>query len=355
AVLTIEAPQAHRAVGAIPAVYLLVGQGLSGAYTLIRGRAARFRAVVAAVLCFGLALVAARLNVSTYFRTQVRTQLAWQAFETDYHEIARFIAPHRDRYDIWVSPLYHDYPILQFHLGEGFPYQRFLLAEHFPLSPTRLRAETEGSLYVLEPFQKGLYTLFKELYPGARLEDHRDPFGRTMFVAIVVPRRDLYNPTDPAAVRNGFLGAYYPNERWEGRPGILRRDPAVFFHFHWHGEALPDPFTVDWSTQLRIEEPGRYVFDVTTAGPTAIFLDDRVIAEAAASGDPHSVLATAELSKGDHVFAVRFLKKMYASTIYVSWRPPSGITSAIPLRLLRPLSHEDYERLRPRLPTPGAQ
>lgn len=354
AVLTIEAPQAHRAVGAIPAVYLLVGQGLNGAYTLIRGRASRIRAILAALLCLGVGLAAARVNVSGYFRTQVRTQLAWQAFEADYHEIARFIVPYRDRYDIWISPLYHEYPILRFHLGEGFPYDRFLLSEHFPLSAKKLRTGTAGSLYILEPFQKGLYPLFKELYPGARLEEHRDPFGRTMFVAIVVPRRDFYTPSDPDAEQKGFLGAYYPNQRWEGLPGIVRRDPAVFYHFHWHGEALPDPFTADWSASLRIEEPGRYVFDVVTTGPTAVFLDDRAIGVTHDFGDPHSLLATAELSKGDHVFAVRYLKKSYASTIYVSWRPPSGITSVIPLHLLRPLSREEYERLRPQLPRPGA-
>jgi len=66
------------------------------------------------------------------------------------------------------------------------------------------------------------------------------------------------------------------------------------------------------------------------------------------------VRAVARLSKGDHVLAVRYLKKGYASTISVSWRPPSGVQSVIPLRLLRPFGREEYERLRPRLSRPGA-
>jgi hypothetical protein len=354
AILTIEAPQAHRAVGAIPAIYLLLGQALNGGYTLVRGRGAPLRGILAALLCFGVALAAARENVSRYFRTQVRTPLAWQAFEAEYHEMARFIAANRDRYDIWVSPLYYDYPILQFHLGPDFPYGRFLLGNHSPLPPGRLRAGTQGGLYVLEPFQKGLYPLFQELYPDSRLEEHRDPFGRTMFVSIVVPRRNFDSPSDPGLGQRGFLGAYYQNERWEGTPNIVRRDPAVFFHFHWEGDALPDPFTADWTSMLRIEEAGEYAFDLTTTGGTTVSIDGRVIAPPTDLGDPHPVRAVARLTKGDHLLAIQYLKKGYASTIYLSWRPPSGIQSVIPLRLLRPLSREEYDRLRPRLPRPGA-
>jgi hypothetical protein len=354
AILTIEAPQAHRAVGAIPAVYLLVGQALNGGYALVRGRGARMRGVLAALLCFGLALAAARENVSRYFRVQVRTPLAWQAFEAEYHEMARLIASHRDRYGIWVSPLYYDYPILRFHLGPDFPYHRFLVGSHLPLSRWRSSTGTEGAFYLLEPFQKGLFPLFREVYPDARLQEHRDPFGRTMFVSIVVPRRNLESPSDPSIGQRGFLGAYYPNERWEGRPSVVRRDPAVFFHFHWEGEALNDPFTADWTSVLRIEEEGEYVFDLTTTGATTVFIDDRVIAAPTLLNDPHPVRAVARLSKGDHVLAVRYLKKGYASTISVSWRPPSGVQSVIPLRLLRPFGREEYERLRPRLSRPGA-
>ena len=49
---------------------------------------------------------------------------------------------------------------------------------------------------------------------------------------------------------------------------------------------------------------------------------------------------------------VRYLKKGFASTIQLLWEPPSGERSVIPLRLVKPLSREEFLRLRGRLPLP---
>ncbi len=360
AILTIEAPQAHRAVGAIPAVYLLMGEGLQGVLAIATEGARRTRVILVAGLLLALSVAAASEDVWRYFRVQAVDPRAWRAFEADYHSVARFIKPFAKRDEIWVSPVFYQYPILRFYLGDQFPYAPFLLTDELPRTtaqPASARNQwpldrTQETLYVLEPFQKELFPLYQSLYPHARLEEHRDPFGRLMFVGIFVPREELKHPLDPQARERGFLGAYYANEEWQGAPAILRRDPTVAFHFHWELEALPGSFTADWAANLRVEQPGPYRFEMMTSGPTLLLVDDQKVIETSDVDRESVPQGSVILSQGEHRIMVRYFKKGYFSTIRLLWQPPAGELSVIPLRLLTPLSREEYTRWRDRLPLP---
>ncbi len=352
AILTIEAPQAHRAVGAIPAVYLLIGEGLQGIFALTTENARKARAAIVAGLLFVASLAGASQDVWRYFRIQSVHPLAWSAFQADYHAIARFIKPFANRDEIRVSPLYYGHPILNFHLGDRFPYRPFRLTDELPQAPAQPERPTEGTLYVLEPFQKELFPLFQSLYRHARLEEHRDPFGRLMFISIFVCRPDLEHPLDPLARQEGFLGAYYANEEWRGNPEILRRDPTPIFHFHWEREALAGPFTADWTAHLTAEQAGEYRFQMVASGPTILLVDEQEVMKTTDFEQDLPREGSIAFSRGDHRIVIRYLKKGYLSTIWVLWQPPSGKRSAIPLRLLRPFSPDEYFTLRDRLPKP---
>jgi 4-amino-4-deoxy-L-arabinose transferase-like glycosyltransferase len=355
AILTIEAPQAHRAVGAIPAVYLLLGAGLQSVFAIATEGARRARVILVAAVLLAASVAVASQDVWRYFRIQVVHPLAWPAFEGDYHAVARFIKPFANRYEIRVGSVYYDYPILRFHLGDRFPYQWFRLTDELPRAAAQPVGGAEETLYVLEPFQKELFPLFQALYPHARLEEHRDPNGRLMFVSILVSRADLEHPSDLQAGERGFLGAYYANEDWQGAPAILRREPTVMFHFHFEQEALSGSFTADWTANLRVEQPGAYTFEMETSGPTILFVDDQKVIETSDFDQESPRRGTVTLSQGGHRLMIRYLRKGYFSKIWLVWQPPSGERSVIPMRLLRPLSLEEYLGLRDRLPLPQTQ
>ena len=353
AILTIESPQAHRAVGAIPAVYLLIGEGLQALFAYAVGSARRLRwAIVAAVLLVA-SLAAASRDLTLYFGPQVRTSLAWQEFQADHHEIGKFLKPCADRYDIFVSPLYFDYNIERFYLGPNFPFERFRLFEHFPISPERIHPDRAGLLYVLEPFQEGLFPLFHALYEHSRMGIHKDPYGRTMFVDIQVPREDLGHPRGAGIAREGFLGAYWANEHLAGEPTIVQREPAIWFHSHWDRDPLPHPFTAQWTTLLRIDEPGRYGFELGASGPAVVSFDRKSVFETSAIEDPTPRPFVVELSRGKHLLSVSYWENSFRGIVTLAWRPPNGRTEVIPLSVLSPLDPERYERLRDSLPRPG--
>ena len=351
AILTIESPQAHRAVGAIPAVYLLIGQGLQPLFSCAASLTRRRRSIVAALVLVASVAAASR-DLSLYFGPQVRTSQAWQEFQADHHAVGRFLKPFANRFDIFVSPFYFDYNIERFYLGLGFPYARFRLFEHFPISPAWIHPDREGLLYVLEPFQESLFPLFRALYEHARLVVHRDPYGGPMFVEIRVPREDLGHQDGAGIAQKGFLGAYWANEHWTGEPTILQREPAIWFHSHWDRDPLPHPFTAQWAASLQIDEPGEYAFELATSGPTVLSFDEENILETSYMDNPVPERVTIQASRGRHLLAVSYWEKSYTGTITLAWQPPNGKTEVIPLGALTPLPVQDYARLRDSLPRP---
>jgi 4-amino-4-deoxy-L-arabinose transferase-like glycosyltransferase len=347
AVVTIEAPQAYRSIGVIPAVALLVGEGCSLVFEAGAGKTWRVTAI--SVLLALVALGSGAIDVSRYFRVQVRHRLAWPAFEGDYHALARYLRPYGGKYDIWVSSVFYDYPIMRFHLGEGFPYRRLRLSEHLPLEAAPILPFRQGVLYALEPFQAEAQGLFRELYPQAEIQEHRDPDGRVMFVSVRVPESQVR--TASLSLVTGFLGSYYANDHFEGSAALTRRDPGVCFHFHWSEEALPAPFSVDWAAHLQVDTAGTYTFQVRASAPAVLVVDGRSFRVGAIDRDTFEPVSV-DLAKGDHLLVMRYIDKGWAALACLLWQPPNQTISIIPMSDLRPLTPEEYDRLRSTLPMP---
>jgi hypothetical protein len=351
AILTIESPQAHRALGVVPAVYLLIGQGLQPLFASATEFAGRLRRALVVAVLLVASVAAGYKDLALYFGPQVSNSQAWLEFQADHHEIGKFLKPFANRFDIFVSPLYFDYNIERFYLGPTFPFRRFRLFEHFPISPSWVQPDREGLLYVLEPFQEGLFPLFQALYEHPRLTVHRDPYGRPMFVDIQVPREDLAHQRGGDISHKGFLGAYWANENWTGEPTVMHREPEIWFHSHWDQDPLPHPFTAQWAALLQIDEPGEYAFDLATSGPTVLSFDSRQIFETSLDS-PVPQRVKVEASPGQHLLAVSYWEKSFRGTIHLGWQPPNGKAEVIPLRVLSPLPEADFKRLRESLPRP---
>jgi hypothetical protein len=174
-----------------------------------------------------------------------------------------------------------------------------------------------------------------------------------MFVDVQVPRQDL---TDLAAVdydRTGFLGVYFPNRQWDGDPTITRREPAIWFHTHWHEDILGHPFTADWATHLETAEAGEYSFEVVTSGPTTVSFDRRIVFTTSAVDNPAPQQFSVTATAGRHLLVVSYREASSRAMVALSWRPPHQKTEVIPLAALTPLSAEEYAQLRPTLPRPS--
>src|SRR5262249_17864553 len=155
---------------------------------------------------------------------------------------------------------------------------------HFPISLSEVHADRRGLLYVLEPFQEGVFPLFHSVYPDARMTLHKDPYGRTMFVEIPVPKDEIRPPLEAPGAGGGVLAPFGGAEKWSRQPVIQRREPAIWLHSHWGADPLPHPFLAEWTTWLRIDQSGVYNFDLDTSGPTVVSFDRQKVFETSVEG-----------------------------------------------------------------------
>ncbi len=350
-ILTIEAPQAYRTIGVIPVLYLLIADGLQTIVRLASGRNRASPALGGALAA--LAIATGAWNAVLYFGIQVRGPACWRAFDGDHREIARFLQAEAAGHDNFIDPTFFDVPTFRVYLGEGFVSSRFRLSEHIPI-PKRTSASEAArpALFTLDGSLAELIPIFKEAYPHAKAVKHADDSGRIMFVSIEVPVADRLQQVDNAT--KGYRATFYANKEWKGAPALVRREPAILFHYHWDQDALPDPFSADWATRLHVEHPGEYGFELVATGPAVVLLDGQVVIRQSGFESLEPVLGKSTLAAGEHVLVVRYLENSYASIIRFLWRPPlSRRPTLIPLGSLTALSAEDYERIRETLPDAG--
>jgi len=346
-ILTIEAPQAYRTLGAAPAVVFLLAEGLEAISRLLARRDGR-GAPRFALACAAVAVLVAGWNAVLYFQVQVRDPRVWRAFDADQKEIARFLARASPGHDVFIDPLFFDVPLFHVYLPDDFKSGRFRLSDHFP-KPGRTAADLSlPGLFVLDGSQQDLVPLFTEAFPHAVSLLHADPTGRVMFVSVEVPAEERL---PLLAVRErGFLGYFYRNDGWQGEPALVRRDPAVMFRFHWDADALNDPFSADWAAHLAIDRAGAYQFVLLSGGPAAVLVDGECLLRQPGFESQEPLAGSVDLEAGDHVLVVRYLENSYISTIRLWWIPPGGARSVIPLGHLTAFTPQELSALRPELP-----
>jgi 4-amino-4-deoxy-L-arabinose transferase-like glycosyltransferase len=352
-ILTIEAPQAGRTIGLIPVLYFLIAEGLQTIVRMASGANRPSRVLGGALAALGLAVSA--WNAVLYFEIQVRDPSCWQAFEADHMEVARFLGAEAKGHDNFIDPVFFDVPTLRVYLGEGFVSSFFRLSDHIPIQRTvRVTGEVRPALFILDGSLADLIPVFRAAYPHAKALQHSDGWGRIMFVSIDVPAADRLHSIDNST--RGYLASFYANKEWKGEPDLVRREPAILFHYHWHQDALPDPFSADWAARLHVEQSGEYRFELVATGPALVLLDSQTVMRQSLFENMDSVKGTATLATGEHLLVVRYLENSYASIIRFLWRPPlSRRPALIPLGNLTALSVEEYQRVRETLPKPEPQ
>ncbi len=368
-ILTIEAPQAYRTIGVTPALALLSALAMSTvAWILLpAGWSSRTRQAISLLFPL-LALYPALQNVTTYFQRQVKDRSTWNGFDAVQREMTRFLKKEAPDSTVFIDPAVFDVPVFRVELGPRFVSYRLRLSDHIP---ERRRVEgwdppevgPKGVLFLFDAFQQDLWPLLSSVFPSATSERHIDPFGRPMFFSVRVPKSAYEAGTPPSLSGKGYRASYYANETWGETAGpeslepprLLRREAAILFHFHWDQDALPDPFTSDWTARLSIETPGTYEWKLLAGSPTVVLVNGQPAVTQRLFENLEPLTGTVTLEAGDVVLGVRYLEKGFASTVRFWWKPPGGQWETIPLRLLTPLDDAAYAAFRASSPKPVAE
>ena len=78
--------------------------------------------------------------------------------------------------------------------------------------------------------------------------------------------------------KHGLLGKYYRNQDWLGEPIDIQVDPTI--NFDWSKSfPLTPPFSVEWTGNILIEQPGSYTFGLIADDGAVLMIDGRVVVD----------------------------------------------------------------------------
>ncbi len=314
--LEFEAPQSLRAIGALPAAYVLACIPLHLIAKQWDQSVRRWYRVLAIACCLLLAYVGWK-NLHTYFRVQARDFAVWNAFSTAETLTARRMAEMGPDYDYHVISLYHGHPTLRFLAQNITQYKRL---ETNATMPLRESGERETVLF-FDPERRPLFMEARRYYPGGLCEEFRSPYGGPAV---------LYScQLTPGEIKGiqGLVGRYYAGEQGsEGAEELVLERKDAQISFDWEADSpLPMPFTARWEGILYVPRYGSYSLGLAAPAAAQVYLDENLLLDE--PGEAKLLLA-----EGNH--ALRVEAEGGQARVDLYWQPPGESPHPIPQQFL---------------------
>ena len=316
--LPFEAPQSLRAIGALPAAYILAAVALD----LFREVTLRsfhpsgptvFRVLVALLMVW-----IGWDNYNTYFNAQARNFSSWTAYSTPETVMAREV----NRLD----PGYLKYftQVLTNHLTT-----RFLapgLGEQTPFDPSlHLPFQASGQAGVavfIDSESSELIDLLRAYYPGLERQDFGPPFaGPSVLTLITVPREQI------EAIQ-GLPARYYAPED-DPASSAYQVDKTIDFDWR-ESSPMGFPFQAEWRGVLMAPNDGTYGLRVSgqPAENAEVWLDGAPVL-----GGDQPIGRNIRLAKGRHDLHFR-LRMAGPGAVAFQWQPPGEEWQTVPQQSL---------------------
>ncbi len=286
--LSFEAPQGLRAIGTLPAVYLLAMHplwALMNAYS---------RALKVRYMLYGIVILAAMVgvtDVTKYFIVQANSYNSWASFSTAETVIARRMAalPIED-YDIGIPPLYHGNPAMRY-VAKDRSYSLFDLSNGLPILPT-----SKHTVIFLSPDERVVRDLVKHYYPKSTCDEITSPAGGPPLVIECLIKQEYIVDTLGLSVK------YFPLDG--NAPLLTTKEGSLEI------KAGEGPYRKEWTGSLYVPEYGEYGLTYTGSPSLELFIDGNKVL------DQDKDAARLPLAKGLH-------------SIYASATVPTGRVSSI--------------------------
>lgn len=195
ATITIEAPQAYRVIGAIPAVYVLITGAIfvSGRVLSVLSGKRLYYIILIGVFSVSVSAV----NLYKYFGVYPKNRATYMSFSPEANEIAGLIKKEGDRYYSLVSRAqglygFHGWEqiiILRFKLKDEYEYM--FMTDNTAVGKGKL-AGKDGLLVITRPVEADLNEMLRRDFPRARKDEHyHKTDGHVSFYAWYIDKSDI--------------------------------------------------------------------------------------------------------------------------------------------------------------------
>jgi 4-amino-4-deoxy-L-arabinose transferase-like glycosyltransferase len=321
--LDFESPQSYRAIGSLPAVFLL---SIVPIHALWQEWDQTSLKRPAAVFILPLVLVLAGvgyINYHNYFDRQAKDSDSWGAFSTPETIIGKTMIELGPQVDYYVSVFFYNAPTIQFlapNITESHSLQTY----------DTLPVPTDGKrtmVFFVDSDRKPFFLQAQHYYPHADFKEHKSPSG------VVVLYQITLKPSDILASQ-GITASYYRNANWSEQPFLVRNETSI--DADWKdGDPSQFPFGVKWQGVLYAEHFGLYHFTLHSPAPSELYMDNVKVALVGEGVQTAEI----ELAKGCHDLVIKTLGK--EGHFELDWQPPNGQQTPIPFSdlFLPPISN----------------
>ncbi|MES2200980.1 MAG: PA14 domain-containing protein [candidate division FCPU426 bacterium] len=345
--LSIEAPQAYRTIGAIPAVLIAVGLVLERGVVAVR-RATAPKAWFTRTLAWSalaLLLVAgAFYELNAYFVRQPQNAGVWAEFSTSEYLMGielESLQKERPTHGL-VRPDWSDSYTFKFATYPDRNYEYFDLSRHIPLKVAEVKDRT---LFILGPAQLPLVDMLRSFYPkGQYHEQHHKITGELLYWSYLVTPEDV---AAGVSLEGGLKGTYYqdvptdPKRPQDGphwakeRLKKTQQDPFLFFD--WVVSPIAGFFSAEWHGSLKVAKGGSYHFWINSNSYGDLEIDgNRVVTQPYDPDVRGMAEGKAVLSPGRHRLRVRYYEARNYSRMELWWQGPDGRKEVVPSQALSP-------------------
>jgi hypothetical protein len=327
----IEAPYPSRSVMTMPLIYIFTAFGLSG---LIRSASSAGKKIIYVLISLAVVL-AGVINYDKYFIKYGRHKYAYRAFETEKREAAEYVIKLGGSWQAIMTPYFmfgseQNTPdvTIAFMAKKKNNYEKLTTGYNFPVNP----AYGKNYVYILEREYFSMLPALQAYYPAGERVDFMEKYNDEKviaFIAYKVPYEEALKGLSDSPER-GLTARYYSGGNCGyGELLEVRSEPMILHEWAYFPKNA-NHFTVCWDGKIRIDTPGKYIFDVKTNERKELLIDNNLIL----SGN--QTKAEIELSKGMHDIHVMY-RNNGRNWFGLWWaRPDKGILETVPMDNLYP-------------------
>lgn len=341
--LSIEAPQAYRTIGAIPAVLIGVGLVLERGLVSLRRAWGSDGVIAGSGILVTLLFLGGFYEVKTYFVDQPKHPGVWAEFSASEYLMGKQLKElQKDGVTHGlVKADWSDSYTFRFMTYPERNYEYFDVARHVPLRD--IQPQTRY-LYLLGDSYLPLVSILQDLYPKGVYKEEKHPLtGERLYWSYLITDEDAKG----ASQKGGLKGTYYQDvatdpskpelgPHW-ARPFKRREQIDPFLLFDWTVSPVPGFFSAEWTGHILAEKGGSYLFSLASNSYGLLEIDGRKLCERPFM-PPIAPPAEGKitLSRGWHSIKVKYFEARNYSRLELWWQQPGGVRAVVPSHALKP-------------------
>jgi DNA-binding beta-propeller fold protein YncE len=314
--LDFESPQSLRAIGSLPAAYLLAVVPIDALWKEWDKFSAKDHQLIFILPLMLVLGTVGFLNYQIYFNRQANSFESWMVFSTPETITGKLMAEMGNQVDYYISAFYYRTPTIQFLAPDVKEYHKIEPHGTLPLALDG----NKSVVMIVDASRLPFFMQAKSYYPNADFKEFTAPDGTTILYGIFLKPADIRDT-------QGLSASYYPGANWSENPTLVRNETQ--FNFDWRaGDPLSFPFGVEWKGILFARTFGLYRLIVRSPAAAALTIDDVPIALEGAGEQSAEVV----LARGNHSLKLR--TQAQPGHFELDWQPPAEQPEPIPLSAL---------------------